>query len=107
MKITIDTKEDSKEEIKRAIHLLSGLVGGGEFKRAEIDGIKPESDIFSSSYGGSDNSENSDNAFANMFGNGGSETETSEPSFDLSADLLDKPEEKQEDEEEIPKVVSY
>jgi len=30
MKITIDTKEDSKEEIKKLINLLSSLVGGSE-----------------------------------------------------------------------------
>jgi len=29
MKITIDTKEDSKEEIKKVIGMLSALVGGG------------------------------------------------------------------------------
>lgn len=57
MKITIDTKEDSPEEIKKVISFLSGIVGEKEImsNRNIFDDSKPSSDSGS-------------NAFLNMFG---------------------------------------
>ncbi len=41
MKITIDTKADSKEEIRKAIKLLMGLVSGHEVYTNEAPAEKP------------------------------------------------------------------
>ena len=54
MKITIDTKEDSHEEIRRAIKMLSSLVGDKE--------IMSNQDIFEDS-----SPEVGGNVFGNMF----------------------------------------
>ncbi len=53
MKITIDTKEDSKEEIKKIIQMLSSLLG---------EEVKVNKDLFSAEETGSND------AFVNMFG---------------------------------------
>jgi hypothetical protein len=82
MKITIDTKEDSAEEIRKAIHLLSALVQG----RAK------SSNIFEDESPGL-KSEPAQNAFANMFG---SDTPLQEPSPD-----------KQEEKKDAPEVMMY
>ena len=41
MKITIDTKTDSKDEIRKAIRLLMGLVGGHDVYTNEVPVEKP------------------------------------------------------------------
>ena len=46
MKITIDTKEDSHEEIRKIIRMLSSLVGEEVMTNSEVVN---QSDIFSSS----------------------------------------------------------
>ena len=46
MKITIDTKEDSHEEIRKIIRMLSSLVGEEVMTNSEVAN---QSDIFSSS----------------------------------------------------------
>ena len=50
MKIEIDTKLDSREEIRKAIKLLMGIVGGHDVYTNETPMEKPASqpDIFSS-----------------------------------------------------------
>ena len=68
IKITIDTKEDGHEEIKRVIQLLSSLV-----KRE----IKVNKDLFSSG-GEVVVSESSNNAFVSMFGGAESEKKEAE-----------------------------
>ena len=102
MKITIDTKEDSKEEIQKVIQLLSGLVGGSGFRSVGAKEIKSDGDLFSS------DSESSGNAFASMFGSSEVEKKEEAPN-DFSMDLISdfKEEEKEDDEEEVPGVVSY
>ncbi len=65
MKITIDTKEDSHEEIKKVISMLSALVGEKSFTNSR--------DIFSDS---SSSTSDSTNAFANMFGGDSSSNPT-------------------------------
>ncbi|MBR9683507.1 hypothetical protein GOV03_03115 [Candidatus Woesearchaeota archaeon] len=111
MKITIDTKEDSKEEIKRAIQLLSNLVGTSSV------GVIKKDDIFSSSSEEVNSDKvNSGDAFASMFGGGGSEAgesdkeDESAAGFDLG--ILSEPkkveeQEEPEEDEDIPGVISY
>ncbi len=81
MKITIDTKEDSHEEIRKVIKMLSSLIG-----EREIFSNQPN--IFE------DNSEPS-SAFASMFGSASTPSEES------------KEEVKVGESEEIPEVVEY
>jgi len=81
MKITIDTKEDSPEEIKKAIRLLSALVQGKE-KHSSI--FEDESPLTTSEPAG--------NAFATMFG-----SDTPQPEL----------QENGKEKEEIPKVIEY
>lgn len=73
MKITIDTKEDGHEEIKKVIRLLSGLVKGE---------IKVNKDLFSSG-GDIGGPESSNNAFVNMFGGDGEKKEEGVFNLDL------------------------
>ncbi|MFH1682310.1 MAG: hypothetical protein ABIA37_00790 [Candidatus Woesearchaeota archaeon] len=97
MKITIDTKEDSKEEIKKAIQLLSSLVK---------EEVVVNQDVFSSD-------QETNNSFANMFG--GEEPvpeKTVEPdqgtpiNFSGFMDLVNKKNRK-EDDEDFPQITSY
>jgi hypothetical protein len=61
MKISIDTKEDSPEEIKKAIRMLSSLVG----EKVNTN----QGNVFEdSSTGLGDTSESGGSAFGNMFG---------------------------------------
>lgn len=100
MKLTIDTKADSKDEIKKAIRLLSAIVGG----REGIYTNKPEkpavANIFESSSNtldqNSQEKEPSGNPFAAMFG--GSATETTEDNYD---------EDKEEEPDETPQIQLY
>ena len=64
MKITIDTKTDSHEEIKRAIQLLSYLIKKDNFNRDRIVSNSTNLDIGESL----NNASNESNAFASMFG---------------------------------------
>ena len=69
MKITIDTKEDSHEEIQKAIRLLSALMGDKEIiisNQGNLFGNDTPSDSKSSGDSGSRGSDNS-----NSMGSGG------------------------------------
>lgn len=69
MKITIDTKEDSKEEIRKAVRMLSAIAGdSGVYANREQHSNK--SNIFSDEPDSAvqEDSSPSQNAFANMFG---------------------------------------
>ena len=70
MKITIDTKEDSHNEIRKIIKMLSSLVG-------EKEVMSNQSDIFSD-----DNSEQQSTDMFNMFNQDKSETKTDEEKTD-------------------------
>ena len=85
MKITIDTKEDSHEEIRRAIRMLSSLVG-------EKEVMTNQSDVFSD-----ENSEAQDQNMFNMFNNPQTENKTEEP----------KKEETENVDLDIPSVEEY
>ena len=94
MKITIDTKEDSHEEIRKVIKMLQHLVGEQAYTNQpnifeDIDSLGTSPSESSSVPEG--------NAFVNMFGN----TETADKPKE---DPMEVPKEEKED---IPKVVPY
>jgi len=60
MKVSIDTKEDSHEEIKKVIKMLQNLVGAEEIFTNELS-VEP-------SVSGQSNAEPAGSAFANIFG---------------------------------------
>ena len=80
MKITIDTKEDSHEEIRKVIRMLSSLVGEQEI-------MSNQGNIFS------DNSQNdsSNNQSADIFGmlNSNADSGTSESTLSNEKDKKD------------------
>lgn len=93
MKITIDTKEDSQEEIKKVIQLLSALVEEGE--------IKANKEMFSSE---------SSSVFVNMFGEEGEKEKESRLGKAGDAGFLgwgEKTEEKEEKKGCESRVVLY
>ncbi len=63
MRITIDTKEDSREELKRVIRFLSALVG-----ESVLSNASSEKDIFANK----DAFEGANNAFTSLFGDSNS-----------------------------------
>lgn len=136
MKITIDTKEDSKHEIRKAIQMLTNLVGEGARTNVDMSANRTSAisdhaqeragrvlDIFSSGSDSEDNSrsdsevrdssessESSGNAFADMFGNSESKPEDEANTIDLSgfANLAtSKKEKKETDDDGEVEVVSY
>ncbi len=97
MKITIDTKEDSHEEIRRAIKMLSSLVG-------ERETFSNQPNIFDSDppcLGDDIPSDSGGNAFSNMFG-----AEPITPSIEDNENTSDD-EVKVEEEKEIPDIIEY
>jgi len=116
MKITINTKEDSKDEIRKVINLLSNIVKDTESVHSNTDLFSASKDVFSGTRVEADStrsattsnsttteSGSNQNAFANMFGNDSAE----EPTIDL-ANLSNLREKKVElEEEEDVRVISY
>jgi hypothetical protein len=94
MKITIDTKEDSHEEIRKVIGMLQKLVGEAQTNGGLFSG-SPSSEPSPASSGG----------FMNMFGDNSSPSEpSSEPPADSSTLLQDNSEEEQD---EPPEIIPY
>jgi hypothetical protein len=97
MKITIDTKEDSHEEIRKVIGMLQKMVGdaqsnGGLFSDSPSEPSSEPSPV-------------SSNAFMNMFGDNSSPSEpSSEPPADSSTLLQDNSE---EEPDEPPEIIPY
>ncbi|MBW2974137.1 hypothetical protein KY366_00315 [Candidatus Woesearchaeota archaeon] len=97
MKIEIDTKHDSPEEIRKVIKMLQHLVGEQSYSNSPnifddsaslgIDSSSPEP------------SPAATNAFANMFGDA-SQDSKQEP-------VEEEKEEPEEEKERIPRVVTY
>jgi len=120
MKITIDTKEDSSEEIRKVINLLSNIVKGDEMVNSNTDLFSTSKDVFSGTRADSNvdvaatsdsstpiESSSNQNAFANMFGDSSTPAKE-EPVIDLAnLSSLRETEEKTEEEKEDVKVVSY
>jgi hypothetical protein len=98
MKLTIDTKEDSKEEIKKAIRMLSAIVGDSEIytnrpEKAHHPNIFESSEPISSS-----DSETTDPPVASgggLFGMFGNPSSSSSPSTEI-VEEREEPEEKPE-----------
>ncbi len=117
MQITIDTKKDDREEIKKVISLLSTLVENQKYSRTS-------SNIFESSgnsldIAGSKSSpetENepaqpnsqpvSGNAFSNMFGNSGTENEVKKDKEEDKITFPD-PEKKEKEGDDIGEIQVY
>ncbi len=100
MKITIDTKEDTHEDIRKVIKMLQHLVGEQSytnqpniFEDTDSPSTDSSNDVSSSAPEG--------NAFVNMFG----DTQTTD---EPKEEPMDEPEEeKKEEKEDIPEVVPY
>ena len=94
MKLTIDTKEDSHEDIRKVIKMLQHLVGDSP--------VTNQPDIFDD---------------PNSFGIGSSEPETSASSGNVFGNMFDTPQtnqeesfeskESSEDEEDTPEIMPY
>mgnify|MGYP001592918197 CR=1 FL=1 len=84
MKITIDTKEDSHEEIKKVIRMLSSLVG-------EQEVFSNQSDIFSDGSSG-DSSQQGSDIFNILNNNSENKTEEEKAEEDKKEDDIDLPE---------------
>ena len=95
MKITIDTKEDSSEDIRKVIALLSKMIEDSPTSSSNIFEDSGSEDSGSESAGA--------NAFANMFGNDNKGGIDGTPV--LGVDSGKESEEKEE--EETPSVIEY
>ncbi len=83
MKITIDTKEDSHEEIRKIIRMLSSLI-----REKEVFTNQPEI-----------NEEKTGSAFTSMFGE--------QPSEAKETETKEEPEVKEVTSDDIPKMMEY
>ena len=100
MKITIDTKEDSSQDIRKVIALLSKMIE---------DSSENHSNIFeddSPGLGSSEPETPSSNAFSNMFGSSDSDNTPVLPTSSASEDG-DEEETEEETEEEAPQIMEY
>ncbi|MBS3098491.1 hypothetical protein J4209_06900 [Candidatus Woesearchaeota archaeon] len=94
MKITIDTKEDSHEDIRKVIRMLQHLVGESSYtNRGNIFGDSSSS-LTESSPGSSSGS--GGNVFGNLFGGTPSTSETNEETKQTP-----------DEDDEIPEIVPY
>lgn len=101
MKLTIDTKEDSKEEIRKAIRMLSAIVGDpGSVYTNEPSEKAHNQNIFAdepadSEPAASEPSQSAQPASGGLFGMFG-DTSSSTPTDDTAQDTEEKPEKKPE-----------
>jgi len=91
VKITVDTKEDSHEEIKKVIKMLSAFVGENP--------LTNQANIFEDSSPAIPETNEPTNAFANMFG-GESQPPTSELQSQEETETDD-------DSDDTPEVIEY
>jgi len=100
MKIEIDTKHDSPEEIQKVIKMLQHLVGQNSYTNTKNIFEDPDSFGTSSEPTLTSEPEQSEptNAFVNMFGS------TPTPTEGPKDEPMDQPEEEKED---IPEVIPY
>lgn len=95
MKITIDTKEDSKEEIAKIITMLQSLVGNKE--------VFSNKDIFSDNKEKLENdSETEPNAFVNMFSD---DTPAVTETEEKKTEEVSQDEEEKDTGQEEPKII--
>ncbi|MBI2138286.1 hypothetical protein HYU13_01740 [Candidatus Woesearchaeota archaeon] len=100
MKLTIDTKEDSSEEIRKAIQLLSSFISGQYPERQPniFEDSPGQQNIFGEQQPSSQASPSPVNAFGAMFGDNG-------PVISPSS-IQEKPKSFQS-EDDIPRVIPY
>lgn len=105
MKIEIDTKQDSPEEIKKVIKMLQHLVG--EHAYTNQPNIFEDPTSFGTNSSGTQNEPSSSepaSAFANMFGN----IETKEPAKETTNTQEEtSSEEADKTKEDVPEVIPY
>jgi hypothetical protein len=94
MKITIDTKEDSYDDIKKVIKMLSSLVEGKEVFSNQRN-IFDDKGILEQG-----------NAFTNIFGNVEEKRENTEKDNNKEQEMDDK-EESPDKTEDPPKIIEY
>lgn len=113
MKIEIDTKHDSPEEIQKVIKMLQHLVGEKSYTNTQ--NIFEDPDSFGTSGAPEEPTQSSEpeqsstepivqtgtNAFVNMFGSAG------EPKEEPMNEPPEEQEEPEEEKEEIPEVIPY
>ena len=90
MKITIDTKEDSSEEIKKVIQILSHFVK---------EEVKTNTDLFSN--------EQSESSFANVFSEPEEKKEPESGTLPDFSGFNNLVEESKKEEKDSPQVISY
>ena len=78
MKITIDTKEDSHEEIKKVISMLSALVGEKVVVNEDFEPAAESSNAFASMFGSEDKSKEGVGNVVSDIGTAGSDEEIEE-----------------------------
>lgn len=96
MKIEIDTKVDSPEDIRKVVALLSHLAGKNISKIGNSNIFDNPSPSLGSSPAAETPSETPTSAFANMFGSAPSSEENE-----------DKERDSEEEKEEIPEIMPY
>ena|SRR3989338_4237715 len=101
MKITIDTKEDSHEEIRKIIRMLSSLVGEKQYTNqgnifdSDEPTITPSKNIFDSEEPAVSPQPSGSGIFGNMFGDDSPSEEKAEP-YKVT-----------EKKREIPEIIPY
>ena len=111
MKISIDTKEDSPEEIRKTINLLKSLIGENEKIYTNTGNIfdSPSSSLESSPE--SEPEPQPTNAFANMFGSGSPAPSLAESETPvLSNPLVETPEtvdDEESDKKSAEQIIIY
>jgi len=101
MQITIDTQKDSKEDIRKAIALLSSLADGtGERHSNIFESSDPSVDL-----PGSESSSEGSNAFVDMFGE--SSTSTKETPEETPILPVNTEETESVEDDDSPEIVQY
>jgi hypothetical protein len=107
MKIEIDTKHDSAEEIKKVIKMLQHLVGTSAYTNSP--NIFEDSTSFGTSPVSSETSPTQEtsqgNAFLNMFGDTPTTSEAKEEP--MSQESSEESQETTEAKEEVPEIIPY
>lgn len=110
MKITIDTKEDSHEEIRKVIRMLTHLVGEQPETNAPRNIFEDSNSFGQEQYNSSEPSQSSSSpgGLFSMFGSASSPSTQSIPSDPSSlAEQSSTEEEPAEKSDDVPEVIPY
>tara|TARA_Y100000310_G_scaffold345618_1_gene467365 strand:+ start:3670 stop:3999 length:330 start_codon:yes stop_codon:yes gene_type:complete len=109
MKITIDTKEDSKEEIRKIVQMLSGIVNIGN-----KDVYVNKGNMFSDDNDAANNVEEDkeevekvESAFNNIFNSPSSNTEEKKESTEETKEETEEENKEEDIKIDIPQVMEY